>query len=234
MANPKRRNISQFSEMVYDAHNFGIIVDTREIFISPSLHMETDQADIDHTVCHQFIRNLQILNSMGSKPILVHMATCGGDWSYGMAMYDAIKNSCEDDSLSNIIVLSYGHARSMSSIIPQAATYRVLMPSCYYLVHYGEVADSGNYTNVLANIKWYEKDTDIMLQVYVDRIQEGQFFKREGWDDKQILNWLKETIDKKQEFFMSPRDAVDKGFADAVLGDEGYVTIKELREEEEE
>jgi ATP-dependent protease ClpP protease subunit len=218
--------------MVYDAHNFGIIIDTREIFVSPSIEYDDiDTAIIDHTVCHQFIRNLQILNMMGHDPILVHMVTCGGDWNYGMAMYDAIKNSCDDEDLSNIVVLSYAHARSMSSIIPQAATWRVLMPNVDFLVHYGEYGDEGNYTNVMANMKWYAKSNEIMMQVYLERIRDGQFFKRDGLDDKQILAWLTETIDKRQEFFMTPREAVDKGFADAVLGDDGYETIRKLREE---
>jgi ATP-dependent protease ClpP protease subunit len=231
MTDPKRRNISQRSEMIYDAHNFGIIIDTREIFVSPPLEDDVGDAMVDHQVCHQFIRNLQILNMMGRDPILVHMATCGGDWNYGMAMYDAIKNSCDDEDLSNVVVLSYAHARSMSSIIPQAATWRVLMPNTEFLVHYGEYGDEGNYTNVMANMKWYEKSNEVMMQVYLERIREGQFFKREGWDDKQILSWLRDTIDKRQEFFMTPREAVDKGFADAVLGDDGYETIRKLREE---
>ncbi len=231
MPNPKRRNISQKSELIYDAHRFGIIIDTREVFVSPPLDDNITDAEIDHNVCHQFIRNLQILNSMGSETILVHMATCGGDWHYGMAMYDAIKNSCEDETLSDIVILSYAHARSMSSIIPQAATWRVLMPNADFLIHYGQYGDEGNYTNVATSFEWYKKSVDIMFQAYLERIRDGQFFKREGWDDKQILQWLRETIDKKQEFYMTPRDAVDKGFADAVLGDEGYETIRKLREE---
>jgi len=232
MSDPKRRNISQKSEMIYDAHNFGVIIDTREIFVSPPLDTEVSEAMIDHNVCHQFIRNLQILNGMGRDTILIHMAACGGDWCYGMAIYDAIKNSCDDDELSNIVLLSYAHARSMSSIIPQAATWRVLMPHTEFLVHYGTYGDDGNYTNVVANMKWYEKSNELMLDLYIDRIKDGQFFKREGWDDKQIRQWLRDTIDKKQEFYMTPRDAVDKGFADAVLGDEGYETIRKLREED--
>lgn len=232
MTDPKRRNISQRSEMLYDVHNYGIIIDTREIFIAPSLSDNLSDAMIDHTVCHQFIRNLQILNSMGRDTILIHMVTCGGDWNYGIAMYDAIKNSCDDEELSNIVTLSYAHARSMSSVIPQAATWRVLMPNTDFLVHYGQYAEEGNYSNVMANMAWYQKSNAVMMNVYLERIREGQFFKREGWDDKQVLRWLRDTIDKRQEFYMTPRDAVDKGFADAVLGDDGYETIRKLREED--
>lgn len=232
VASPKRRNISQRSEMVYDVQNFGVIIDTREIFVAPSLNYGLDEAMIDHTVYHQFFRNLRILNSMGDAPILVHLGSCGGDWNYGMAMYDAIKESCDDERSSDIIVLSHVYARSMSSVIPQAATWRVLMPNTDYLVHYGTYGDEGNYTNVMASMDWYKKANEMMLQVYLNRIRHGQFFKREGWDDKQILQWLRDTIDKRQEFYMTPREAVDKGFADAVLGDEDFETIRALRENE--
>jgi len=232
MADPKRRNISQRSELVYDAHHFGIMIDTREIFVSPRMDDAQEDAYIDHTVAHQFLRNLHILNSMGSDTILIHMMTCGGCWNYGMAMYDAIKNSCDDDRLSDIVVLSHGHARSMSSIIPQAATWRVLMPHTEYLVHYGQYGDSGNYTNVMASAKWYMKSNEVMMDVYLARIKEGDFFKRDQMDEKEIRQWLVDTIDKKQEFYMTAREAVDKGFADAVLGDEGFETIAKLREDE--
>lgn len=232
MPSPKRRNISQRSEMVYDAHNFGVIIDTREIFIAPPMDTQLEDACIDHRVCHQFLRNLYVLNSMGGDPILVHMCTCGGDWNYGMAMYDAIYMSCQNPESSNIVVLSHGQARSMSSVIPQAATWRVLMPNTEYLVHYGTYGDEGNYTNVVAGVDWHKKSTEVMIDVYVKRIKEGQFCKREGWDERQIRDWLKDTLDRKQEFYMTAREAVDKGFADAVLGDEGFETIEKLREEE--
>jgi ATP-dependent protease ClpP protease subunit len=230
MPSPKRRNISQRSEMIYDVHNFGIILDTREIFISPPLDESLEVACIDHRVYHQFIRNLQILNSIGNEPILVHIGSCGGDWHYGLGIYDAIYASCQDERSSDIVVLSHVHARSMSSVIPQAATWRVLMPNIDYLVHYGSYGDEGNYTNVMANMEWYKKANELMLSIYLKRIREGQFFKREGLDDKQILTWLRQTIDQRQEFYMTPREAVDKGFADAILGDEGFETIDKLRE----
>jgi ATP-dependent protease ClpP protease subunit len=36
-------------------------------------------------------------------------------------------------------------------------------------------------------------------------------------------------MDKKQEYYMTPREAVERGFMDAVLGDEGYETIEMIR-----
>jgi ATP-dependent protease ClpP protease subunit len=236
MASPKRRTISQRSEMIYDAQIFGITVDTRELFIGPGgieSYRDNDTAMIDYLTANQFIRNLRILNSMGNDPILVHSITCGGDWNYGIAIYDAIKNSCDDPNLSNIVVLSHAHARSMSSVIPQAATYRVLMPNADFLIHSGTLGLDGNATSVLAEADWAKRIEEIMLDIYVDRCYEGGFWLREGITErKQIKEYLRTEMARRQEWYMTPREAVDKGFVDAILGDEGFETIKALREDE--
>jgi len=53
-----KRNISQRSEMVYDAQHFGIILDTRELFLSSDLSDNDNEAMIDHRTANAFIRNL--------------------------------------------------------------------------------------------------------------------------------------------------------------------------------
>jgi ATP-dependent protease ClpP protease subunit len=232
MSDPKRRNISQRSEMIYDVHNFGIILDTREIFLGSNLDESQEDSQIDHVVANTFIRNLQILNNMSDDAILVHMITCGGDWNYGMAIYDAIKQSCDDPKLSDVVVLAYAHARSMSSVIPQAASYRVIMPNADFLVHWGtEVAD-GNYTSVQAETKWSAVLAERMVDVYYQRCKDGDYWRRHDiLTEQDIKQFLRENMDKKQEWYMAPRTAVDMGFMDAVLGDEHYETIASLREE---
>jgi len=229
-----RRNISQKSEMVYDAHHFGVILDTREIFISPNFERDVEEAMIDHVTANLFLRNLSILNHLGHDPILVHLITCGGDWNYSMAIYDAIKNNCEDENLANINILAHAHARSMSSIIPQAAKYRVIMPNADFLIHDGTLQFSGNAQSVISDVDWAKKTKEIMLDLYIERCQDGQFFKREHMDKKDIRAWLSEKIAYKQEFYLTARQSVDYGFMDAVLGDEGFEDINQLRYDEEE
>jgi ATP-dependent protease ClpP protease subunit len=230
MSDPKRRNISQRSEMIYDVHNFGIILDTREIFLTNNL--SCDEPEIDSWVANNFIRNLQLLNSMNDQTILVHMITNGGDWNYGIAIYDAIKNSCDDPKLSDIIVLAYAHSRSMSSVIPQAASYRVIMPNADFLIHWGSDVIDGNHTSVQSEAQWCAVIAERMLDIYYQRCKDGDFWKRQGLlTEAEIKEYLKENMDKKQEWYMTPRIAVDMGFMDAVLGDEQYETISSLREE---
>ncbi len=228
MTKQPRRNISQRSEMVYDVHTFNILLDTREIFLSSDQDYHYDEAMLDHKAANTFIKNLQMLNNKDHDNILVHMITNGGDWNYGMAIYDAIKYSS-----SYITILAYGHARSMSSIIPQAAKWRVIMPNADFLIHWGTDEISGSHTSVQAEADWSKRSAEIMLDVYAERCKDGQFFKREGMDEKQIRQWIGDQMTKKQEFYMTAREAVDKGFMDAVLGDEEFESVEKLKEEDE-
>ena len=60
------------------------------------------------------------------------MHSVGGEWSDGMAIYDAISMS-----RSYITIIAYGQAESMSSIIFQAADRRLITPNTYFMSHYG-------------------------------------------------------------------------------------------------
>ena len=115
----KRRTISQRSELIYDIHNFSVNADTRELFLNPDYNVENDEAEVDHRMAVTLIKNITFLNSQNDNPIIVHMCSCGGSWEYGLAIYDAIKSS-----QSEVYIITYAHASSMSSIILQAGDYR--------------------------------------------------------------------------------------------------------------
>jgi len=219
------RPSSQTSELINDTHNFGVLIKTREVFLSSNLDCAYEEACIDHWAANRFIRNLQILNSISQTPILIHMITCGGVWEYGMAIYDAIKQSASDT-----IILAYAHARSMSSIILQAATWRVFMPNSYFLIHCGTWApQNDNWTSAITEADWTKKQHERMLELYVEKCKDGHFWKREGLDQNGIKQWIQDQINRKQEVYMTAREAVDRGFADAVLGDEDFENIAALR-----
>lgn len=227
MTEMKRRNLSQKSEMLYDLHNYGVIMDTREIWLGGDMMYDYDTIMIDQHSAQTFIRNLKILDNMGDTPILIHMITNGGDWSYGMAIYDAIKAS-----RSHIIVLAYAHARSMSSVIPQAADTRVMMPSAEFLIHWGSFGVEGNHTSCMAEADQARKMEDVMLDCYIERCLSADFWQSR-WKknhDVHTRKYLRDLMDRKQEVYFTAREAVEMGFMDAVLGDEGYETIWSLRE----
>jgi ATP-dependent protease ClpP protease subunit len=226
MSEMKRRNLSQKSEMLYDLHNFGIMLDTRELWLCSDLGYNYEDAMIDHIAANTFTRNIRMLDNMNNDPILIHMITVGGEWNYGMAIYDAIKAS-----KSTTVLLAYAHARSMSSVIPQAADYRVIMPSADWLMHWGSWGYEGNHTSAMSEAEFSKTLEDNMLDCYVERCLDAPFWY-ERWKknhDAHCRKYLRDLMDRKQEVYFTAREAVEMGFMDAVLGDEGYETIEGLR-----
>lgn len=104
----------------------------------------------------------------GAQPITVIMNSCGGDWSHGMAIYDAVA-SCR----SHITAINMSHARSMSSLIFQAADLRITAPNSYYMIHDGHEY-IGDIPKSVAN--WVEYSQTVsgpqMYNIYLDRLQE--------------------------------------------------------------
>lgn len=167
---------------------------------------------VEYQMSTKFIKNLDILSSIDhNEPILVHMKTCGGYWEEGMAIYDAIQ-ACANP----ITILSYTHARSMSSIILQAADKRVLMPNSYFLFHRGRLELSGIESEVLSNFDWVnDVCAPTMMDIYVKRLKEGRKFRQ--WSLKRIEKMLKEKMDEKVDVFLTAKEAVRWGFADSVF-----------------
>ncbi len=180
---------------------------------------------IEYQMATRFIKNLHTLSGKNPRrPILTHMKTCGGSWEEGMAIYDAIK-ACPNP----ITILSYTHARSMSSIVLQAADKRVLMPNSYFLFHEGTLGLSGTNKGVLSNAEWVKKIVNpTMVRIYVSVLKRrGRFSK---WSAKRISEMLRDRMDKKEDVFLSAWEAVDWGFADEVFGGaDGHFDWEKLR-----
>lgn len=193
-------------------HEIYLFPETKEYDASPS---STDMTEpgVEYQMASRVIINLNILSHLDrTKPILIHMKTCGGDWQEGMAIYNAIR-FCPNP----VTILSYTHARSMSSIILQAARKRVLMPDSYFLFHEGTLGAYGTPKFVHSFIDW---DREVirprMLQIYVEALrQKGKFSRR---SPEWIADMLQAEMDKKQDVYLREQQAVDWGFADEVFG----------------
>jgi len=217
-----RRSLSQRSELIFDLHNFGINPDTREIVLMS--RPENAEDGIDWTCANTFIKNLLLLNAMNHQAILVHQCTCGGEWNYGMAIYDAIAASP-----SPITVLAYAHARSMSSIIPQAAKRRVIMPNADFLIHFGTAGYEGDSRSFVAEGRQIDKMDSVMLAIYTAKCIRGSFFKRNKYSKDRVKEFLRRRMNENREWYMPPTEAVDKGFMDGVFGTTGFRTLEEIK-----
>lgn len=180
---------------------------------------------IEYIIANRFIRNLNLCMRVNpNEPILIHMKTCGGYWEEGMAIYDAIK-SCPFP----VTILSYTHARSMSSLIFQAANKRVMMPHSTFMFHDGTLGIEGTVKQVNSSVEFSKVCDDQMMKIYVDAMKhQGKFMHRSR---KWIQAWLRDQMDKKEDVYLAAEQAVEFGFADTIF-DYNWKKLMEYSSEE--
>lgn len=194
-----------------ELHDFSIDKQKRIIYVNSDPHYE-DEIGVDFHMASKFLKNLDYLQFLSSDPITVKLMTCGGDWNYGMAMYDAITNSnC------HITTVSLAHARSMSSIIIQAADHRQITKHADFMVHYGTYGDYGDFREVASAMKHYEKANNAMLDIYANKCQNGQYFQDNKYKLQDVKNYIKQQIDSKTAWWLSAEEALYYGFVDEVI-----------------
>lgn len=203
---------------IYSLHEHGVDLQANHIYLmGEEQYILTDSDEepgVEFAMANKFIKNLNILMRKSDDPILLHMKTCGGDWAEGMAIYDAIK-ACPNP----ITILSYTHARSMSSLIFLAANKRVMMPHSTYMIHDGTMAQFGTVKQFYTEAEQLTKAGDQMMDIYVENLQlQGKYICE---DYKKIERVLRRMMDKKEEVYFSAEESVEFGFADEVFGASG-------------
>jgi ATP-dependent protease ClpP protease subunit len=204
-------------DILKDLHDYGANIASREIFLHNHFHTEdNDNPGIEHRMSNTFIKNLRVLDSKSNLPIVIHMQSIGGNWDDGMAMFDAI-TMCR----SYVTVVAYGQASSMSSVIFQAADWRLMTPNAHFMSHYGSSGFEGHYLN-MQNFTNYDRKCAIkMLEIYSSKCVNGQYFKDKFGKkptEKQVKNFLVRKL-KDGDWYLDPEEAVYYGFADGVLKD---------------
>jgi ATP-dependent protease ClpP protease subunit len=205
-------------DLVWHMHEYDVDVKSNHIYLfgaetyASGVLGDTDkEPGIEYVITNRFIRNLNLcMRANPGDPILVHMKTCGGYWTEGISIYDAIK-SCP----SPVTILNYTHARSMSSLILQAANKRVMMPNSYFMFHQGTDGIEGSVKSVESYVDFNKNSTRTMLDIYVKSMK--SYGKMKGWAEKKIEKWLIEQMNKKEEVYLTAEEAVAYGFADEVF-----------------
>jgi ATP-dependent protease ClpP protease subunit len=127
-----------------------------------------------------------------------------------MAIYDAIRAYP-----AKATILAYAHARSMSSIILQAANKRVLMPHCVFMFHMGTYADFGTQKEVESNLEFFKRHNTTMVDIYAMRMKERGLLSAHTL--QYIKRWIRERMDKKENVWLTAKQAVDYGLADEIF-----------------
>jgi ATP-dependent protease ClpP protease subunit len=180
---------------------------------------------IEYVIANRFIRNMNICMRVNpDKPILIHMKSCGGDWNEGMAIHNTIK-ACPFP----VTILNYTHARSMSSLIFQAANKRVMMPDSYFMFHDGTLGYDGTVKQVNSFVDFYKLAGERMLDIYAEVMLQSPTF--EEFTLKEAKDWLITQMDKKEDVYITAPQAVEYGFADEIF-DYNWARLLEYTDEQ--
>lgn len=218
-----KRSVS-VEQLISEIHNHHINHLNREIYLHGYIEAEDEEPGVDYRMATSFIKNLHILSLQNSQNILVHMHTIGGNWSDGMAIFNAIKFA-----KAPITIIGYAQASSMSGIVFQAADKRVLMPDCDLMIHHGSIAVDDNTMAVKSAVDQNEKSCQRMLQIFAERAIFGKYFKDRKYSLKRTMTFIDQRIRQASDWYLSPEEAVHYGFADGILGEKGFETIAKVR-----
>lgn len=194
-------------------HDFDIDIEKRDIFLfgREDSYAEECEPGVDYRMANRLIKNLRILQAISDSPILIHMKTSGGYWEEGMAIYQAIK-ACPN----HVTILNYTHARSMSSIILQAADWRAMMPFSVFMYHDGTIEMSGTVKQFWTEGDQLKASQKLMMDIYCEACADSKFFAGKSW--AQIRKHLRNQMDRKEEVYLTAEQTIEHGFADIIFG----------------
>jgi ATP-dependent protease ClpP protease subunit len=207
-------------DILSHVNNYSVDIEHREIFLFPreeysyGAEEEMTEPGVEFSMANQFIKNLRLLSNLTDDPILIHLKSCGGDWTEGLAIYQAIK-ACRN----HITILNYMSARSMSSVIFCAGDYRANLPYSDFMIHTGTMSFSGTGTQVETEYEQKQKADNIMYEIYLQHLRKSDKFK--GWTDKKIANWLTKVMKDKEEVYFTAEECLEYNWADTIFGADG-------------
>jgi ATP-dependent protease ClpP protease subunit len=217
---------------LYHLHEYDVDLKSNHIYLmgiesyNQGNGLDGQEPGIEYIIANRFIRNFNLLMRVNPNvPILVHMKTNGGFWEEGMAIYDTIK-SCP----WYVTILNYTHARSMSSIIFQAANKRVMMPNSSFMFHDGTFGIEGTQKQVYSAVQFNKIADKTMLDIYANMMNINGEFKGQGVT--KIKTWLRSQMDRKEDVYLTAPEAVKLGLADEVFNYD-WASLTVYNEEQE-
>lgn len=190
-----------------DIHDFGIDVKNRIIY----LHT-LDDSDVDYKMSAQFIKNLDYLSKLSSSPISIKiLGSDGGDISHGLAMYSALKE-CKCETYAYCL----GRICSAMTIILQGAKYRYLHEHTDFMLHTGSISLDQTSLSARSTLRWNSHSSKVMLDIYAERCQHGEFFKERKYSKSRVRTYLDTKMKNEGDVWLTAKETVNMGFADEV------------------
>lgn len=138
------------------------------------------------------------LRAIGDRPVEVQINSGGGDMFEGLAIYNVLREHPQ-----TVTVKVMGMAASAASIIAMAGDEVQIGAASFVMIHNCWVIAAGNRRDFLATAAWLAPFDQAMADVYVHRTAQKP-------DD--VAKWMDD------ETWMSGTTAIDRGFADTLLG----------------
>ena len=207
-------------------HLIGIDCSSREIYLHGFLGQSEEEPGIEYRMATTFVKNMNHLTKKDGD-ILIHMHTIGGNWHDGMAIYNTIEYSpCAT------AIIAYGSVSSMSSIILQSASTRLMMPDAEFMLHFGSTTVTGDSLAVISAMDNEKRINDRMLDIYTKRCIKGEFFRKQykSLNKDKVKSFLTRKLKDKSDWYLSAEESVYYGFADDLIGSKKYKNIKEIRD----
>jgi ATP-dependent protease ClpP protease subunit len=201
------------NHVIEEAHDYGINYEKREIFLHSHIMDCDDEPGTDYRMSNAFFKNIRLLDDNSGKNIVIYQNNIGGEWHHGMSIYDSIL-SCAN----YVLMVGHGTISSMGAVVMQASDKRLLMPNCEFMVHSGGENISGfTYTQAQSSMEWSRKLHTDMINIFAGRCVVGKAFANKTRN--QIKNTLRNKLRSKEDWIMSPSEALEFGFIDGIIGE---------------
>lgn len=137
------------------------------------------------------------LRAIGDRPVEVQINSPGGDMFEGIAIYNVLREHPQE-----ITVKVMGMAASAASIIAMAGDRVEIGAASFLMIHNCWVVAVGNRHDMAETAEWLAPFDQAMVDLYAART---------GQKPEDVAKWL------DAETFMSGSQAIERGFADALL-----------------
>lgn len=143
------------------------------------------------------------LKAIGDRPVEVQLNSPGGDMFEGIAIFNVLREHPKD-----ITIKVMGMAASAASIIAMAGDRVEMGAASFLMIHNCWVLAIGNRHDMRQTSEWLEPFDQAMVDVYAART---------GQKPADIAKWM------DAETYMSGSQAIERGFADALLSSDEMV-----------
>lgn len=144
------------------------------------------------------------LKAIGDRPVEVQINSPGGDMFEGIAIFNVLREHPQD-----ITVKVMGMAASAASIIAMAGDHVEMGAASFLMIHNCWVLAIGNRHDMRETAEWLEPFDQAMVDLYAARTSQKP---------ADIAKWM------DAETYMSGSQAVERGFADALLAADQITT----------